>query len=120
MQSSKVKAGQLWGKNKDELAKQLEELKLELNALRVQKISSGASTKTQRMCVFENPDIGLFVREKVEDMRHGTKSNSTGHGNEKKLFDTTPQVTMGYAKEFVEFAAGDMRISSSLNNFSRF
>ncbi|KAJ5135803.1 uncharacterized protein N7515_005081 [Penicillium bovifimosum] len=47
--SSKVKAAQLWGKNKDELAKQLEELKLELNQLRVQKISSGASTKTQRI-----------------------------------------------------------------------
>ncbi|KAJ5767089.1 uncharacterized protein N7511_004705 [Penicillium nucicola] len=47
--SSKVKAGQLWGKNKDELAKQLEELKLELNQLRVQKISSGASTKTQKI-----------------------------------------------------------------------
>ncbi|KAJ5589029.1 hypothetical protein N7537_011707 [Penicillium hordei] len=47
--SSKVKAGQLWGKNKDELATQLEELKLELNQLRVQKISSGASSKTQRI-----------------------------------------------------------------------
>ncbi|KAF3012108.1 60S ribosomal protein L35 [Penicillium rubens] len=47
--SSKVKAGQLWGKNKDELATQLEELKLELNQLRVQKIASGASSKTQRI-----------------------------------------------------------------------
>ncbi|KAJ5587672.1 60S ribosomal protein L35 [Penicillium hispanicum] len=47
--SSKVKAGQLWGKNKDELSKQLEELKTELNQLRVQKIASGASTKTQRI-----------------------------------------------------------------------
>jgi large subunit ribosomal protein L35e len=57
LQSSKVKAGQLWGKNKDELATQLEELKLELNQLRVQKIASGASSKTQRMCVFDTPDI---------------------------------------------------------------
>ncbi|KAJ6145085.1 60S ribosomal protein L35, partial [Penicillium chermesinum] len=47
--SSKVKAGQLWGKNKEELSQQLEELKTELNQLRVQKISSGASTKTQRI-----------------------------------------------------------------------
>lgn len=63
MQSSKVKAGQLWGKNKDELAKQLEELKLELNQLRVQKISSGASTKTQRMCVSDTPDRFVVRKE---------------------------------------------------------
>ncbi|KAJ5218522.1 uncharacterized protein N7498_000621 [Penicillium cinerascens] len=47
--SSKVKAGQLWGKNKEDLSKQLEELKTELNQLRVQKISSGASSKTNRI-----------------------------------------------------------------------
>ncbi|OKP14354.1 60S ribosomal protein L35 [Penicillium subrubescens] len=47
--SSKVKAVQLWGKNKEELSKQLEELKTELNQLRVQKIANGASTKTQRI-----------------------------------------------------------------------
>ncbi|KAF9889203.1 60S ribosomal protein L35 [Aspergillus nanangensis] len=47
--SSKVKAGQLWGKNKDELTKQLEELKLELSQLRVQKITGGASSKTLRI-----------------------------------------------------------------------
>lgn len=61
VQSSKVKAGQLWGKSKDELSKQLEELKTELNQLRVQKISSGASTKTQKMCVSTRfPFPGLF------------------------------------------------------------
>ncbi|KAJ5310300.1 uncharacterized protein N7443_002761 [Penicillium atrosanguineum] len=47
--SSKVKAAQLWGKNKEDLSKQLEELKTELNQLRVQKISSGASSKTNRI-----------------------------------------------------------------------
>ncbi|KAE8157093.1 ribosomal L29 protein-domain-containing protein [Aspergillus caelatus] len=47
--SSKVKAGQLWGKNKDDLTKQLEELKQELSQLRVQKIAGGASSKTQRI-----------------------------------------------------------------------
>ncbi|OGM47603.1 ribosomal protein L35 [Aspergillus bombycis] len=47
--SSKVKAGQLWGKNKDDLTKQLEELKQELSQLRVQKITGGASSKTQRI-----------------------------------------------------------------------
>ncbi|THC94959.1 hypothetical protein EYZ11_005553 [Aspergillus tanneri] len=47
--TSKVKAGQLWGKNKDDLSKQLEELKTELSQLRVQKIAGGASSKTQRI-----------------------------------------------------------------------
>ncbi|KAJ5226809.1 60S ribosomal protein L35 [Penicillium citrinum] len=47
--SSKVKAGQLWGKNKEELSQQLEELKTELNQLRVQKIANGASAKTMRI-----------------------------------------------------------------------
>lgn len=51
MKSSKVKAGQLWGKSKDDLTKQLEELKTELSQLRVQKIAGGASSKTHRMCV---------------------------------------------------------------------
>ncbi|PWY81959.1 60S ribosomal protein L35 [Aspergillus heteromorphus CBS 117.55] len=47
--SSKVKAGQLWGKSKDDLNKQLEELKTELSQLRVQKITNGASSKTLRI-----------------------------------------------------------------------
>ncbi|TQB72652.1 60S ribosomal protein L35 [Monascus purpureus] len=49
MSTSKVKAGQLWGKSKDELTKQLEELKTELSQLRVQKIAGGASSKLQRI-----------------------------------------------------------------------
>ncbi|KAM7222315.1 Ribosomal L29 domain containing protein [Rhypophila decipiens] len=43
MSSGKVKASQLWGKNKEDLTKQLGELKTELGQLRIQKIvSSGA------------------------------------------------------------------------------
>lgn len=68
LQSSKVKAGQLWGKNKDELAKQLEELKTELNQLRVQKISSGASSKTLKMCV---SDIETFSTTNTQDCEDG-------------------------------------------------
>jgi len=47
--SGKVKAATLWGKNKDELKKQLEELKQELVQLRTQKIAGGASSKLTRM-----------------------------------------------------------------------
>ena len=51
MQSSsgKVKAGQLWGKSKDDLKKQLDDLKTELVQLRTQKIAGGASTKLTKM-----------------------------------------------------------------------
>lgn len=46
--STKVKAGPLWSKSKDELAKQLAELKSELSQLRIQKIVS-SGTKLNKM-----------------------------------------------------------------------
>ncbi|PGH14167.1 60S ribosomal protein L35 [Polytolypa hystricis UAMH7299] len=49
MSSAKVKTGQLWGKSKDDLTKQLDELKTELGQLRVQKIAGGASSKLTRI-----------------------------------------------------------------------
>ncbi|PGG96376.1 60S ribosomal protein L35 [Helicocarpus griseus UAMH5409] len=49
MSTAKVKTGQLWGKNKDELTKQLDELKTELGQLRVQKIAGGAASKLTRI-----------------------------------------------------------------------
>ncbi|KAK7739933.1 60S ribosomal protein L35, L29 [Cytospora paraplurivora] len=41
--SSKIKAGQLWSKNKEELTKTLGELKTELGQLRIQKIVSSGT-----------------------------------------------------------------------------
>lgn len=49
--SGKVKTGALWTKNKEDLKKQLGELKTELGQLRVQKIAGGASSKLTKMCV---------------------------------------------------------------------
>ena len=49
--SGKVKTGQLWSKNKADLAKQLGELKLELGQLRTQKIAGGSASKLTKMCV---------------------------------------------------------------------
>ncbi|KAI9784528.1 MAG: 60S ribosomal protein L35 [Peltula sp. TS41687] len=50
MQSStKIKVGPLWGKSKDELKKQLNDLKYELSQLRVQKITGGASSKLTKI-----------------------------------------------------------------------
>jgi large subunit ribosomal protein L35e len=47
--TAKVKPSQLWGKSRDDLKKQLDELKTELGQLRVQKIAGGASSKLTRM-----------------------------------------------------------------------
>ncbi|KAH8146415.1 uncharacterized protein LAJ45_09608 [Morchella importuna] len=44
-----VKTGTLWKKSKTDLQKQLDELKLELSNLRVQKITSGASSKLTKI-----------------------------------------------------------------------
>ncbi|KZF22276.1 hypothetical protein L228DRAFT_247928 [Xylona heveae TC161] len=49
MSSGKVRTNQLWGKNKEELKKQLDELKTELGQLRVQKISGGGATKLNKI-----------------------------------------------------------------------
>ncbi|TKA25712.1 60S ribosomal protein L35 [Salinomyces thailandicus] len=49
MSSGKVKASQLWGKNKEELRKQLDELKQELVQLRTQKIAGGAQSKLNKI-----------------------------------------------------------------------
>ncbi|KAK5015310.1 60S ribosomal protein L35, L29, partial [Cryomyces antarcticus] len=47
--TGKVKAAQLWGKNKDDLKKQLDDLKTELVQLRTQKIAGGASSKLTKI-----------------------------------------------------------------------
>ena len=57
MQSSKVKSGQLWSKNKEDLTKQLGELKTELGQLRIQKITSSGS-KLNKMYGFRTPLSG--------------------------------------------------------------
>ncbi|PSS20243.1 hypothetical protein M430DRAFT_230994 [Amorphotheca resinae ATCC 22711] len=49
MSSGKVKAGQLWSKSKEDLTKQLGELKTELGQLRTQKIAGGSSAKLTKI-----------------------------------------------------------------------
>lgn len=68
--SGKVKAGQLWSKNKDELTKQLGELKTELSQLRIQKIVS-SGTKLTKMYVEPNPKPSRWSRETAGVKEHG-------------------------------------------------
>lgn len=47
-----MKTGSLWGKSKDDLRKQLVDLKTELGQLRTQKIAGGATSKLTKMYVY--------------------------------------------------------------------
>ncbi|KAI9886439.1 MAG: 60S ribosomal protein L35 [Watsoniomyces obsoletus] len=49
MSSAKLKTGPLWKKSKDDLIKQIDELKSELGQLRVQKITGGATSKLNKI-----------------------------------------------------------------------
>ena len=68
--SGKVKAGQLWSKNKDELTKQLGELKTELSQLRIQKIVS-SGTKLTKMYVEPNSEPSRWSCETAGVEEHG-------------------------------------------------
>ena len=46
---AKIKARDLRGKKKEELLKQLEDLKVELSQLRVAKVTGGAASKLSKM-----------------------------------------------------------------------
>jgi large subunit ribosomal protein L35e len=52
--TGKTRVGQLWGKSKDDLKKQLDSLKTELGQLRVQKIAGGAASKLTKMYVLDS------------------------------------------------------------------
>ena len=58
--TGKVKTGQLWSKNKDDLSKQLKELKTELGQLRTQKIAGGSASKLTKMCVLSLSSIDIL------------------------------------------------------------
>lgn len=60
-QATKVKAHQLRGQSKEELVKQLDDLKTELQALRVAKVTSGGPNKVSKMYVSSIFTIVLIV-----------------------------------------------------------
>ena len=52
--SARVKPGSLWNKSREDLKKQLDELKLELGQMRIQKIAGGSQSKLNRMYATPN------------------------------------------------------------------
>ncbi|KAG8533276.1 60S ribosomal protein L35 [Bacidia gigantensis] len=69
MSSSKVKAGGLWGKSKDDLKKQLVDLKTELGQLRTQKITGGAQSKLNKI-----HDIRKSIARVLTIINHNQRS----------------------------------------------
>ena len=51
LSQARLKAHELRGKKKDDLQKQLDELKTELSSLRVAKVTGGAASKLSKMLV---------------------------------------------------------------------
>ncbi|KAK0364131.1 60S ribosomal protein L35, L29 [Friedmanniomyces endolithicus] len=79
MSSNKIRASQLWGKNKEELKKQLEEQKQELVALRTQKIAGGAQSKLNKMYVSRTRQKHhLYPRDKHTDTESTSSAHCTG------------------------------------------
>lgn len=56
MAQAKIKARDLRGKKKEELLKQLDDLKNELSQLRVAKVTGGAASKLSKMYVQDERD----------------------------------------------------------------
>merc|ERR1719166_9551 len=73
---AKLKVHELRSKNKTDLMKQLEELKTELAALRVAKVTGGAASKLSKICL---------VRKSIA--RVLTVINQTQKENLRKLFN---------------------------------
>merc|ERR1712002_854860 len=72
---AKIKARDLWGKKKEELLKQLDDLKNELSQLRVAKVTGGAASKLSKIRV---------VRKSIA--RVLTVINQTQKGNLRKFY----------------------------------
>jgi ribosomal protein L29 len=75
--TGKVKTGQLWGKKKEDLSKQLGELKLELGQLRTQKIAGGSASKLTKMCVFYT-QTDFTIQPKAKQQQIGWNMNANG------------------------------------------
>ncbi|KAH8599040.1 60S ribosomal protein-like protein L35 [Bisporella sp. PMI_857] len=114
MSSGKVKTTALWGKGKEELQKQLGELKLELGALRTQKVAGGSSAKLVKIHDLrksvakvltvinanQRAQLRLFYKGKKYlplDLRpkqtRAIRRRLSKHESEKKLVKTTKRTT---------------------------
>merc|ERR1711981_757664 len=79
MSTGKVKAAQLWSKNKEDLRKQLDELKQELVQLRTQKIAGGASSKLSKIHDVRKSIAKVNTVISANHSASSTRARSTRH-----------------------------------------
>ncbi|ELW48545.1 60S ribosomal protein L35 [Tupaia chinensis] len=81
---AKIKARDLRGKKKEELLKQLDDLKVELSQLRVAKVTGGAASKLSKILLQLEGCIGRVVRKSIA--RVLTVINQTQKENLRKFY----------------------------------
>ncbi|CAB1319594.1 unnamed protein product [Coregonus sp. 'balchen'] len=64
----KIKARDLRGKKKEELLKQLDDLKVELSQLRVAKVTGGAASKLSKICVVRKSIARVLTGKKYKPL----------------------------------------------------
>uniref|UniRef100_A0A0E9TRH5 Large ribosomal subunit protein uL29 n=1 Tax=Anguilla anguilla TaxID=7936 RepID=A0A0E9TRH5_ANGAN len=78
---AKIKARDLVGKKKDELLKQLDDLKEELSQLRVAKVTGGAASKLSKIRIFRKSIARVLTvinqTQKREPEENSTRVRST-------------------------------------------
>lgn len=90
-----VKAHELRSKSKNELLKELDELKQELASLRVQKISGGAASKLTRMWVSSVTFLHSLIPSALRSASqlHESSQSSTKHSDRSSAFSTRTKST---------------------------
>merc|ERR1711970_288219 len=97
---AKIKARDLRGKKKEELLKQLDDLKNELSQLRVAKVTGGAASKLSKICVVRKSIARvLTVINQTENLRKFYK------GKKYKPLDLRPKKTRAIRRQLTKHEA---------------
>merc|ERR1711915_406947 len=98
----KVKAKDLRGKKKEELVKQLEELKTELSQLRVAKVTGGQASKLSKICM-----VRKSIARVLTVMNQTQKENLRKFYNNKKYKpkDLRPKLTRAMRRKLTPHEA---------------
>lgn len=93
---TKLKIKDLRTKRKDELAKQLDDLKLELASLRVAKVTGGIASKLAKIRIFRR-DIARIMTVMTENLRENLRKYYKPKKNKPR--DLRPKLTRAKRKE---------------------
>merc|ERR1712112_64747 len=100
---AKIKARDLRGKKKEELLKQLDDLKNELSQLRVAKVTGGAASKLSKICVVRKSIARVLTvinQTQKENLRKFYK------GKKYKPLDLRPKKTRAIRKALTPYEKG--------------